>query len=195
MTTTRVTLPSGKVLLERADGTVEEEGRSCGFVVDTQPDLQVGQLEDGRLLVASQDVAGDPDLLARYGVTHILNVAGFATPNPFPGIRYLEVTILDVPEESLEVHFPNCFAFIDESLATEQGHVLVHCNAGVSRSVSIVTAYIMRRRKWTLERALEHIRMTRPSAKPNEGFIKQLKVYEMCCVSSEGNDSNNDLPQ
>lgn len=191
--TTRVTLASGKVLLERSDGTVEEEGRSCGFVVDTKPDLQVGQVEDGRLLVASQDVAADPSLLAQYGVSHVLNVAGFPTTHRSAGLCYLDVAILDLPEEPLSNHFPQCFRFIDDALADKEGRVLVHCNAGVSRSVSIVTAYLMSRRQWTLKRTLEHIRISRPAAKPNEGFMKQLEMYEKCLLSDSGG-SNDDLP-
>lgn len=187
--TTRVTLPNGKVFIEkkgeRVDGNIQEQ--SCGFVVDTKPDLQVGELGNG-LLVASQDVANDAALLEQLGVTHVLNVSGFSS-NKFPGFHYLDVTVLDTPEELLNQHFPNCFIFIEEGL--KKGCVLVHCNAGISRSVSIVTAYLMTRNKWTFDHAMQVVRAARPSAKPNEGFVRQLQAYERCIVNRK---LDNNLP-
>lgn len=70
--------------------------------------------------------------------------------------------------------------FIDSHLA--QGHrVLVHCAAGISRSVSIILFYMthMPGGKWkTAKRALRHIQKVRPIAGPNKGFISQLKKYQ-----------------
>lgn len=59
-------------------------------------------------------------------------------------------------------------------------HVLVHCAAGMSRSVSIIIFYMMHKpgRRWkTVKQALWHIRKARPIAGPNKGFIAQLKEY------------------
>lgn len=180
-TTTKVTLPSGKVYYEK-DGQVLEEvsQHSCGFIIDTEPDLQVGIVQEN-LLVASQDVAADPGLLAKHGVTHILNLAGFASTH-LEGFSYLDIPILDLPEEVLSDHIPSCFAFINNALKNPESTVLVHCNAGISRSVSIVTAYLMSSNSWSLEKALEVVKTARPKARPNEGFMKQLKMYENQCI-------------
>lgn len=180
-TTTKVTLPNGKVYFEK-DGQILQEANqhSCGFVIDTQPDLQIGLVQEN-LLVASQDVASDPALLAQHGVTHILNLAGFPS-NRLEGLSYLDVPILDLPEEVLSDHFQPCFTFIDRALEIPENKVLVHCNAGISRSVSIITAYLMSSNKWSLEKALEVVKTARPRARPNEGFMKQLKMYENQCI-------------
>ena len=172
---TRVTLPNGQVYY---DG-VAEESQSFGFVVDTKPDLQVGRVQQG-IFVGSQDVANEPSLLAANKITHVLNVGGFPSQK-INGLTYLDVTILDLPEEPLSHHFPACFQFIESALLEDTG-VLVHCNAGVSRSVSIVVAYLLKRRKWSLEKAFTAVRKVRPVAKPNEGFMKQLKMYENDCI-------------
>lgn len=47
---------------------------------------------------------------------------------------YLNVQLLDLPEADVRAHFPATRAFIREHIQG-QGAVLVHCNAGVSRSV------------------------------------------------------------
>ncbi|WFC97488.1 hypothetical protein MYAM1_000202 [Malassezia yamatoensis] len=58
------------------------------------------------------------------------------------------------------------------------GSVLVHCQAGCSRSVTIVAAYLMWSRDLRVEQALHVIRRQRPIAEPNDGFKKQLQMYQ-----------------
>ncbi|KAI9556318.1 hypothetical protein GHT06_018892 [Daphnia sinensis] len=172
--TTRVTLPNGRVFHE-ADGMTIESEKSHGFVVDNTPDLQLGQVEHG-IYIASQDVANDPELIRKHAITHVLNVAGCPSQK-LPGLHYLDVYILDLPEESLCHHFSPCFEFMDDALKT--GCVLVHCNAGISRSASIVVAYLMCRRQKSLNEALRQVKAARPKANPNVGFLHQLQKYEI----------------
>lgn len=53
--------------------------------------------------------------------------------------------------------------FIDESIKNNQ-NILIHCQAGVSRSVAIACAYIMKQRQTSVEDTLNSIRALRPSA-------------------------------
>ena len=178
---TRVTLPNGQVF-DEVDG--QRAATQCavkeGFVVDLKPDLQIGRVLD-RLYISSQDVAADHNLLKQYGIVHILNVAGLPTPR-YPGITYCQVPILDLPEEPLVNYLPECFLFINQAI--ENGSVLVHCNAGVSRSVSVVVAYLMSHHSMTYEAALNAVRQVRPAAKPNDGFVKQLQNYQQQFIST-----------
>ena len=57
-------------------------------------------------------------------------------------------------------------------------NVFVHCFAGVSRSSSIVIAYIMYKYKLTLEEAFQYVKSKRPIVQPNPGFMQQLKRLE-----------------
>ena len=54
--------------------------------MDAQPDEVVGTALEG-LLISSQDVAFDKDLMTSLGVTHILNV-GYGIENAFPQVGY-----------------------------------------------------------------------------------------------------------
>ncbi|XP_061693365.1 dual specificity protein phosphatase 19-like isoform X2 [Syngnathoides biaculeatus] len=143
---TRVTTVTGRKLLERhtdAGAEVEEleEGNGCGFVEDQSLDLQVGVVRPF-LLLASQDAAHDMDTLQRYQVSHVLNVAYGVADAFLDQLVYKTVRILDLPETDIASHVEECGSFIDRA-REQDGVVLVHCNAGVSRSAAIVTAYLM----------------------------------------------------
>lgn len=55
--------------------------------------------------------------------------------------------------------------------------MLVHCHAGVSRSATIVVAYLMTYRKWSPSQGLEFVRGKRERAKPNANFWQQLHEF------------------
>lgn len=180
---TQVTTVTGRrhVEMRMGDGEsseiveVEDERSGFGFVEDTRLDLQVGVVRPF-LLLASQDAAHDIDTLQRYKVSHVLNVA-YNVGNLFPDqLTYKTVNILDVPDTPITSYLAECSSFIDLAQA-EGGVALVHCNAGVSRSTSIVIGYLMLRQGLSFDEALGQVRGARPSACPNPGFLQQLKDY------------------
>merc|ERR1719273_2383739 len=56
--------------------------------------------------------------------------------------------------------------------------MLVHCHQGVSRSATVVMAYIMKSQKKTLKETLDFVRARRKQVMPNIGFWKQLSTFE-----------------
>lgn len=63
----------------------------------------------------------------------------------------------------------------DHSLKFENhNRVLVHCSAGISRSPSVVMAWLITRRGKSFEEAFEMVKRCRPYIMPNEGFERQL---------------------
>lgn len=56
--------------------------------------------------------------------------------------------------------------------------VVVNCYAGVSRSATIVCAYLMYKYRISLEKSLEFLKIKREIVNPNQGFMIQLKVLE-----------------
>ncbi|XP_048338758.1 dual specificity protein phosphatase 12 [Sphaerodactylus townsendi] len=89
----------------------------------------------------------------------------------------LHVQLLDEPQSDLLSHLDACAAFITRA-RDGGGAVLVRCHAGVSRSVAVVTAYLMKANNLSFEEADAFVRALRPEAKMNEGFEWQLKLYE-----------------
>ncbi|KAJ7474938.1 dual specificity phosphatase, partial [Mycena latifolia] len=56
--------------------------------------------------------------------------------------------------------------------------VLVHCKQGVSRSSSIVLAYLIRNHVMSYDAALAFVKRKRSGAKPNPGFARALIEWE-----------------
>ncbi|XP_072903154.1 dual specificity protein phosphatase 19 [Hemitrygon akajei] len=180
---TRVTTITGRRLIETLKDArvhVEEDAQqtdgACGYVHDTSLDLQVGVIKPW-LLLASQDVAHNYEKLKTHKISHILNV-GYGIENAFPcEFIYKNVSILDLPDTAITLYFQECFDFIDQA-KTQNGVVLVHCNAGVSRSASIVIGYLMWLYGLSFNDAFSEVKNARQVINPNPGFMEQLKNYQ-----------------
>ena len=121
--------------------------------------------------------AGDLRFLTSHRVTHILCSAAELTPL-FPGrFKYKHVVADDVPYFNLSRYFDGAADFIHDAMRSN-GVVLVHCAAGISRSVSLTLAYLMKYERMKLAPALSLIKSRRFIANPNPGFLRQLKEYE-----------------
>lgn len=72
---------------------------------------------------------------------------------------------------------PSCIAFIHDALNVPNAEVIVHCRAGISRSASVVLAYLMEKCGFlTLRDAMTHVESVRPCVEPNHGFWEFLTL-------------------
>lgn len=93
----------------------------------------------------------------------------------------LHVDLPDDATTNLLQHFPACLKFITANLQAGR-KVLVHCAAGVSRSATVVTSYVMVEQQMSSDLALKYVQLKHPAAWPNQGFRYQLKLFEdMAC--------------
>ena len=93
-----------------------------------------------------------------------------------PSLHTVKLPLEDSPTEDIFSHLPHLTCIIREE-AERGGRVLVHCVAGVSRSVSVVIAYLVTF-YCDLGTACRHVRTIRPWARPNNNFMQQLVRWE-----------------
>lgn len=133
------------------------------------------------LFLGNASHSEDLKSLKKYNIKYILNVTP-DLPNVFERdgqIRYLQIPITDHWSQAgdLANHFPDAIKFIDEARTNGCG-VLVHCLAGVSRSVTVTLAYLMSARTLSLNDAFLLVRARKPDVSPNFHFMQLLHSFE-----------------
>jgi len=122
------------------------------------------------------------DYLRQHGITHIICIrhpleANLIKPNFPNNFKYLVLDIVDTPSDSIIASFPTVKEFIDNCLA-QGGKALLHGNAGISRSATLMIAYLMETFGQTYKDAFLYVQQRRFCISPNEGFVRQLLEYE-----------------
>eukprot|EP01112_Ceratiomyxa_fruticulosa_P003162 TRINITY_DN1353_c0_g3_i2.p1 TRINITY_DN1353_c0_g3~~TRINITY_DN1353_c0_g3_i2.p1 ORF type:complete len:135 (-),score=21.78 TRINITY_DN1353_c0_g3_i2:110-514(-) len=111
-------------------------------------------------------------------VISLCNLYELKTKDSFPeGYCFLGINAIDDDVYDISAHFQHCFDFINKAKLSKE-RVLVHCQAGVSRSSTIVCAYLMFSEGWTVEETLKFVRSKRPIIEPNQGFLLRLLLLE-----------------
>ena len=135
--------------------------RQLPIVPSTPPvNADVHEIVPG-IYLGNYRIASNYTLLKALGITHVLNSA-VEHPNYFEhaGIIYKYLPLQDTPSQSISQYFKDGFNFVDEALA-KHGRVLVHCHAGISRSTTMLTSYIMKKYGKSPREALHHIKSIR----------------------------------
>jgi len=146
------------------------------------------------LALGNEVAAHDRALLRERGVVAMINAT--QRDNPWAellrkrGVACMQVAVEDRRTVELYPFFEPCCAFITRALEAAAGAssaatspcVLVHCEMGTSRSVTIVVAYLMASFRLTLREALNFVLDHRPPSSPythpNPAFLMQLVRWE-----------------
>uniref|UniRef100_A0A8D2H6M0 Protein-serine/threonine phosphatase n=1 Tax=Urocitellus parryii TaxID=9999 RepID=A0A8D2H6M0_UROPR len=128
--------------------------------------------------------ARDKSQLIQMGITHVVNVAagkfqvdtGAKFYHGMP-LEYYGIEADDNPFFDLSVYFLPVAQYIRTALNTPRGRVLVHCAMGVSRSATLVLAFLMIYENMTLVEAIQTVQAHRDIC-PNSGFLRQLQVLD-----------------
>lgn len=102
----------------------------------------------------------------------------------FKGVNQMHIHIHDQPDQYLYGQFESTTRFINEEISQNKS-VIVHCKAGISRSATIVLAYLVRYGGVSLDRAYQIVSEKRPVIDPNPGFRLQLVQWETNVILSD----------
>eukprot|EP01018_Ginkgo_biloba_P013573 Gb_33673 [translate_table: standard] len=126
------------------------------------------------IYLGSDAVARNREILEGKGITHVLNCVGFVCPEYFKkDLVYKTLWLQDTPCEDITSILYDVFDYFEE-VREQGGRVLVHCYQGVSRSTSLVIAYLMWRKGQSFEDAFQYVKAARGITNPNMGFACQL---------------------
>ncbi|KAF7355838.1 MAP kinase phosphatase 2 [Mycena venus] len=136
----------------------------------------VDAIIENKLYLGNIVAARSTRSLSERRITHILSVCADLIPAELPqsGIRHMRIPIEDVDYADLLIHLPSACQFIDHAIRSG-GRIL-----GLSRSATVVAAYLMWSQRISATKALENIRRARDQIWPNPGFQEQLVLFELC---------------
>jgi len=145
------------------------------------------------LYLGGVSATANPTFLNSHGITHILSIGQSpavqfgnddismtttASSDPtLPRITYHRLALKDLESADIKPCVDKACDILD-SVAEGGGKILVHCQAGISRSPTIVAAYLMKCRGYTLNNSLKTLVQARDAVAPNPGFLTQLREME-----------------
>lgn len=144
------------------------------------PDVQ----EEHRLLfIGCREATRDVHELHKHNITHILSVMKGAQSLRIDRRRFkwLPVEAVDDPGYDLRPDWAKCCSFILEAREAGGG-VLIHCEAGMSRSGATLVAFLIHHLRRPMGECLVLAQRARSFIDPNEGFRAQLLAWERDCL-------------
>jgi len=126
------------------------------------------------LFLSNYNAAANIDIITKLGIKKIISLGSYEEHTKYTvheGIEYLFIFIDDHENEPIICHFKECNDFIEPN-------TLVHCYAGISRSATIVIAYLKSIGMDYYE-AHRIVKEKRPCINPNDGFLKQLEEWRV----------------
>ncbi|MGH0129064.1 UNVERIFIED_CONTAM: hypothetical protein FKN15_015663 [Acipenser sinensis] len=136
----------------------------------------------------------DKKMVTKNDVMNLLESAGFSRSNPYYIVKQGKINQMATAPDSQRLKLlrevagtrvyderkEESISLMKETDCVRQvgGKVLVHCEAGISRSPTICMAYIMKTKRLSLEEAFDFIKQRRGLISPNFGFMGQLLQFE-----------------
>ncbi|KAJ3849429.1 protein-tyrosine phosphatase-like protein [Lentinula lateritia] len=133
-----------------------------------------------RLYLSGFSTAMDDELISQLGITHVVSVLDwapeFSASIPVP--NRLHINLSDYSTSNILAHLDTTTEFVKAALEENESNVvLVHCFQGVSRSATVVCAYLISNAGMTAMESITFVQSKRKIVSPNNGFRKQLYLY------------------
>jgi protein-tyrosine phosphatase len=129
----------------------------------------------GEVWLSGYHFAQNNELLRKNNIKAIVSAVNRGIPYEAT-LSVHSLNLRDIEEEEVRFTFFPAFRFIEQE--RRKGNVLIHCAAGISRSATLLLAYMMNKYRTTLDDALSHALRRRPCLQPNKGFLLQLRKFQ-----------------
>lgn len=154
-------------------------------LIDTE--FTANQITD-QIYIGNLSSTMNLDKMKENKFTHVLSIlnGGYEVyPEHF---IYKVIHINDDPWIDIEKYFNECIEYISKCIESNENKLIVHCHKGISRSVTIVIAYLLWEKnntekilqdnvKTEVHNMIQFVKDKRKIANPNIGFINALENY------------------
>eukprot|EP01113_Clastostelium_recurvatum_P002280 TRINITY_DN10943_c0_g2_i1.p1 TRINITY_DN10943_c0_g2~~TRINITY_DN10943_c0_g2_i1.p1 ORF type:complete len:178 (+),score=8.56 TRINITY_DN10943_c0_g2_i1:50-583(+) len=122
----------------------------------------------------------------RRRITHVVVCGrGLAMAHP-EALTYLHLKeLVDLPFANVLQYIPGVVDFLSTRTSDDEC-VLFHCAQGVSRSATVLAAYLMAKERISHREAIYRLRKARPVVSPNASFVSQLEMWNDMGYTLEG---------
>ena len=122
------------------------------------------------------DIEGSTDFryLKNENIHNVISIVN--EPPQYPKemkINHKSFKIEDRNTNNILKYFKECIEFIENA-----DKVYIHCLFGISRSPTIVIAFLIWKTHFNFEDVYKFVKTRRPIIEPNKGFITQLKEFD-----------------
>lgn len=158
--------------------------RKCSHIINVFDKAGNGPKHKGNLFLSGVYVLED-SVKENLGINCVLSIIDRWAYQNFQVSKNIQkngiknhkwIDLEDEEEEDIFPYFEEAHSYIKENL--QEQNVLVHCQMGISRSSSLVIAYLMKEFGLSFSNAFNLVRSKRQVIDPNEGFVEHLKKYE-----------------
>lgn len=132
------------------------------------------------LWIGSAEDAANATFLRDAGITHVLNCAdATARGHVDPSLQYLQLDAEDAPfYPILPKHYALAKLFLDDVRRNApRAKALVHCHAGLNRSVTLALAYLHAKERRSILGMARKLAKARPGTLSNPWFRDQLVAF------------------
>lgn len=137
--------------------------------------FEASEIIEDKLYLGNEGSSFSKKKLKKRGITDII-IVGYNLYKFYPeDFNYKQIEIDDNEHEEILKYFIPIILYI---LNNEDKVFFIHCQAGISRSASIVISIIMFIKKLNFEEAFKFVSNKRKIISPNFGFIQQLKEFQ-----------------
>lgn len=87
-----------------------------------------------------------------------------------------------IPLDDIDTNISQFFDFLCDRIdyhLQNGDRILVHCVMGISRSSTIILAYLMKKKGMSFSQAYQYVLSRRNIIRPNDSFFKQLRDYDI----------------
>lgn len=139
---------------------------------------KISSIFDNLLYLGSQS-STHTDILVKHHIQHVISIGC----NPLE--RNITISKYEIEDNGDPNNLDNFFSkiipeihnIINESI-NKQLPILVHCQAGISRSASVIITWLMFYKNMTYEEAYKYVKERRPVIMPNITFVDYMKTLK-----------------